>query len=374
MRKIGIITIPDYDNYGNRLQNFAVKHFFSEMGYEVDTLELNDIEFKQYGIRKIKLFIKKIKFRPLIYLFEFINGKLKKVKRYKKFESFTEKYLSVKYHPNGKLKVLEEIANQYDYIVLGSDQIWHPTVMITPNLFFATFADSEKVLFFSPSFGLDQLQDEYAQKLKILLGNKKNVTVREQSGQKIIYDLTGKEARVLPDPTLCVSPDVWKKLAVSFPQVRHKPYVLKYFLGNENKIYKQEFSRICHQYKANIFELAKKESEPGYITGPQEFLGAILNAEYIITDSFHAAVFCIIFNKPFTVFSRLNNMNEKEGLDSRIDDLLKKFHIQNRKFVFNSENEIGEIDSSGFLGILDSIKNNAYDYFEKIIKNERSAT
>lgn len=368
MRKVGIITVPDYDNYGNRLQNYAVKEFFSEMGCSVDTLELNDVEFNKYKVRKLKLFIKKLKLRPLVYLFEFANGKFNKVKRYKKFEAFTENNLNVRYHPNGKLKNLKKIAQRYDYIVLGSDQIWHPTVMTTPNLFFATFAEPEKVLFFSPSFGLDHLESGYAQKVKTFLTDKTNLTVRESSGQKIIHELTSKQAMVLPDPTLCVDPGVWQKLAVPVKCIQQKPYILKYFLGNENDLYKDEFSRICSHYKADIFELAKKDCVSGYTTGPQEFLGAILNAEYVITDSFHAVVFCIIFHKSFTVFSRLNNMNEQEGLDSRIDGLLEKFQIKDRKFTFTDENDIGKIDSTGFDVTLESIKNNTTRYFDEIMK------
>ena len=374
MKKIGIITVPDYNNYGNRLQNFAVKEFFSKLGYTLDTLELNDIEFGQYKKRYIKLFMKKFKLRLLVHMFEFINGGLKKVKRYKKFEVFTQKYLGAKYYPDGRIKALKKIADQYDYIVLGSDQIWHPTVMTTPNLFFATFADPNKVLFFSPSFGVDRLNGEYAEKIKVLLGNKKNITVREPSGQKIIFEILGKDATVLPDPTLCVSPATWKELALPTYGAQDKPYVLKYFLGNESESYKEEFSRISDHCKADIFELAEKSNKAGYTTGPREFLGAIMNAEYVVTDSFHAAVFCIIFNKPFTVFSRLNSRNEKEGLDSRIDDLLERFGVQSRKFSQSGENEIGEIDSSDFQEIMDTIQNNTYDYFEKIMGNERPTT
>ena len=67
-------------------------------------------------------------------------------------------------------------------------------------------------------------------------------------------------------------------------------------------------------------------------------------------------------------------MNEKEGLDSRIDDLLEKFHVQGRKFAPDNKNEIDEINSSAFLEILDSIRKNTRSYFEEIMKNERSAT
>ena len=367
MKKIGIITIPDYNNYGNRLQNFAVKAFFSEMGFSVDTLELNDTEFPQFKIRKIKLFLKKFKIRPFIYLFEFINGKTEKVKRYKKFEKFTEKHLNVKYHPNGSVKARKKISEEYDYIVLGSDQIWHPTVNTTPGLFFADFVEPRKVLFFSPSFGIEKLPDEYGALVKRGLSNKENLTVREISGRKIIWELLGKEATVLPDPTLCIGADVWKELSVPLKEKNQEPYVLKYFLGSESDVYTDEISRICNERAANLYDLSNKGGCGGYATGPSEFLGSILDAEYVVTDSFHAVVFCIIFKRPFTVFSRLNAQGESEGLDSRIDVLLENFDIGNRKFSPTVENDVGDIDSSNFQGVLELMRKETTDYFKKVI-------
>lgn len=37
MKQIGIITLSGYDNYGNRLQNFAMENLFKEYG-QVETL------------------------------------------------------------------------------------------------------------------------------------------------------------------------------------------------------------------------------------------------------------------------------------------------------------------------------------------------
>ncbi len=301
------------------------------------------------------------------YLFEFLNGRLKKVKRYKKFEAFTNKHLNVKYHPNGDMVLLQKIAEDYDYIVLGSDQIWHPTVNTTPNLFFASFADPKKVIFFSPSFGIQELSPEYMSLVKEHLSNKENITIREVSGQKLIYELTGKDATVLPDPTLCVGSEVWKGVSVKPKAVGKKPYILKYFLGSESNDYKAEFDRICDSYNCDIFEIAKPDVAEGYTTGPQEFLGSILNAEYVITDSFHAVVFCIMFQKPFTVFSRLNKNGENEGLDSRVDTLLQNFNIESRKFSPDGTNEIGDINSSDFAKVLDSLRGTAIDFFKNIL-------
>lgn len=367
MKKIGIITIPDYNNYGNRLQNFATKSFFESLGYSVDTLELNDVDFPQYKIRKAKLFFKKYRLRPLIYFFELASGGIKKVKRYKKFQKFTDKHLSVRYCPRGDIESLKKIAADYDHILLGSDQIWHPTVNTTPNLFFASFVDSEKTLFFAPSFGIEKLPREYAKKVKAGLSYKDNLTVREDSGRVILRELLNKEARVLPDPTLCVSPQTWESMAKEADRLESKPYILKYFLGGQSEQYIKEQQRIKDKYNIDAFELARETCARGYITGPSELLRGILDAEYVVTDSFHAVVFSIMLKKPFTVFSRLNESLGSEGLDSRIDILLERFNLQDRKYSPDGTNAIGEMDTCRFSEVLESMRLETAKFFDKII-------
>ena len=136
MKRIGIITIPDYNNYGNRLQNYAVKCYFEEHGFLVNTLELNDELFDKKKERKYKLLLKKFHLFFVLYAFEVLKGGVSKARRYMCFEKFTQKYLAVKYSPNWDASINKKIAEGYDYIVLGSDQIWHPHVNSTPTLFF----------------------------------------------------------------------------------------------------------------------------------------------------------------------------------------------------------------------------------------------
>ncbi|WP_277750323.1 polysaccharide pyruvyl transferase family protein [Pseudoalteromonas phenolica] len=60
-----------------------------------------------------------------------------------------------------------------------------------------------------------------------------------------------------------------------------------------------------------------------------EWLGNIKNAEFVVTDSFHGCVFCIIFNTPFACI-----LNEERGKD-RFTSLLKQFGLESR--LLNSQ-------------------------------------
>lgn len=56
-----------------------------------------------------------------------------------------------------------------------------------------------------------------------------------------------------------------------------------------------------------------------------EFVNLILNAEAVVSNSFHATVFAIIFHKEFFVIER------KERINTRVNDLLKVFGVEDRK-------------------------------------------
>lgn len=331
MRKIGIITIPDYNNYGNRLQNYAVKRYFEKKGFFVDTLEMNDELFPKYRARQIKLLLKKFGLIPVTFLFEASNKGIPGAKRYLKFEKFTREYLNVKYHPKYDKVLYQVLGKQYDYIVLGSDQIWHPTVNRTPNLFFAQFVPVEKRLFFAPSFGIEQLEDRYAQTVRQNLQGVKKISVRENSGKQILLSLTDAEVTVLCDPTLCLSCQEWEVLAKKPGGIPDK-YVLSCFLGPLNAQYEQVRRKICRDLGCGFYTIADQSNHRAFETGPSEFLYSILHATFVVTDSFHAVVFSIIFGKPFLVCSRRKPDGTSAGLDSRIDSLLAAFHAEERKF------------------------------------------
>lgn len=331
MGKIGIITIPDYNNYGNRLQNYAVKKYFENRGFIVDTLEMNDKSFSQRKARKLKLYLKKYHLIPIAFLFEVLSKGRLTALRYLKFERFTKKYLNSRYVPSWEDEALLKIGKEYDYIVMGSDQIWHPHVNVTPNLFFAQFTEVEKRRFFSPSFGVETLPKDYSELVRKNLMGIKKISIREEAGKEILKKLTGASITVLCDPTLLLPQEEWSKIAIR-PKKIPDEYILSYFLGPVSQGYDEAGRKIEQLLHLEFYQIADKKHRESFITGPSEFVYAIKNASFVITDSFHAVVFSLIFGKPFLVCSRLNEKGEPEGLDSRIDLLLSMFGMEERKF------------------------------------------
>lgn len=365
MRKVGIITIPDYNNYGNRLQNYAVKIYFEKKGFKVDTLEMNDKVFEQRKARKIKLYLKKYHLTPVMFLFEILSKGIFNAFRYLKFEKFTRKYLNVRYVPQWEDKVSSKIGAEYEYIVLGSDQIWHPYVNTTPTLFFAQFVESSKRIYFSPSFGVEVLSKDYAELVKENLIGIKSISVREEAGKKILEKLTDAKVTVLCDPTLLLSREEWSKIAVKPNKIPDK-YILSYFLGPVSQEYSEIAKKIEQSLQSDCYRIANRENKNAFVTGPSEFVYAVKNAQFVITDSFHAVVFSLIFKKPFLVCSRLNDKGKSAGLDSRIDLLLSMFNMKERKFTDDVDirsilNQIPDVDF-----IFDEQRQKVNNYFESL--------
>lgn len=365
MRKVGIITIPDYNNYGNRLQNYAVKKYFENKGFKVETLEMNDKSFEQRNARKIKLYLKKYHLTFLTFLFEAFSKGINNAFRYLKFEKFTRKHLNVKYIPQWEDNVVEKIGNEYSYIVLGSDQIWHPYVNTTPNLFFGLFVNPRKRLFFAPSFGVESLSREYSNLVQKSLEGVENISVREKAGKNILEKLTNADVTVLCDPTLLLPQNEWSKIAIK-PKKIPKKYILSYFLGHVSQKYTEASEKIEKELGSECYRIANKSDRNSFITGPSEFIYAIKNAQFVITDSFHAVAFSLIFKKPFLVCSRLNDKGESEGLDSRIDLLLGMFGMEHRKYSedLNYDDLMNPIDNID--GIFNEQRHKAKKYFDKI--------
>ena len=148
----------------------------------------------------------------------------------------------------------------------------------------------------------------------------------------MINKLTGKKAEVLMDPTLMLNADDWSKIEQRPKDLKDEKYVLCYFLGKTSQEYEEQIGFAKEKFGSEVYYLADPTKDKGYENGPSEFLYCVHHAQMILTDSFHAAVFSIIFHKAFSVFSRLDQNYKNAGLDSRLDTLLSKLKIENHKY------------------------------------------
>lgn len=342
MKKIGIITLCGNDNYGNKLQNYALLKTVEKMEYEAYTI-WDYCPFKNCFAKQT---IKNLK--------NIVIGNMKNDERTKKFKSFTENYLKIYKKKIFYNNDLGKISNEFEKIIVGSDQVWNYNFVNNFNTYFLLKSEKNKNISYAASFGINDIPNEMKEGYKLGLNNIKYISVRENRGKEIVEELTGrKDVEVLVDPTMLLTAKEWDKVAKKPEQLKCKKYILNYFLGELSEKRREEIDRIAKENQCEVINILDKNS-PFYQTGPSEFLYLEKNAFLICTDSFHSSVFAILYNRPFIIFDR--EQKNVASMNSRLETLINKFELKNRKF----EDEITK-------------ENLEHDYTEayKILEKER---
>lgn len=318
MKKVGIITINDYDNYGNRLQNYAVQKILNDNNIEAVTLKnyptLNTKE--KYVLRVCKFYIKKV------------IDKLKKTEHIERKKCFNEFNKNIKF-ANKIVNPYSKISEDYDFFLVGSDQVWNPNLGGLSEVSLLNFAKDEQKVSFSASFGIGALPEKCKKETKEKLLKFKAISVREDAGKEIVDDLTErKDVEVLIDPTMLLDTKDWDKVSKKPTMLKDKKYILNYFLGELSRERKSEIEKIAKENNCEIINILNKDEE-FYQTGPSEFLYLEKNAFLICTDSFHSCVFAMLYDRPFVIFER---DGKGSNMNSRIETLIRKFNLKNREF------------------------------------------
>jgi len=328
MKKVGIITVHGYHNYGNRLQAYAVQKIIEDLGFDVVTIKTKT---SLTNIKPTKL---QSLYNNRHNLFNKIVSKISNLKykelsnkRLKRFETFTSKHIKETSFYISNNAVPNTIDDNYDFFVTGSDQVWNPVLKGT-DIEFLQFASQQKRVAFSASIGTSFIPEERQAYYKKALNDMHSISVRENEAKDIVKQLTGrKDIEVLVDPTMLLSKEEWLDITTS-SMLQSSPYILVYFLGEKSSQYKRFINQISKDYNLKIIELLNPKYKNYFLSDPAEFVELINNAKLICTDSFHGAAFSITLNKPFIVFDRIEHT--QPSMNSRITTLLQKFNLENR--------------------------------------------
>lgn len=334
--KIGLVTIAHGQNYGNRLQNYAIQYILSKKGHQVETIRHPYFGFSK--MVKIKIVIKK-----------FLNLKYnKETKRIEKFNKFNKKYINFSDFFVDSAEVNSKISLYYDAFMCGSDQIWNPNYFVEKDSYFLSFVEGKRKIALSASFGLENIIDP-AERERIgrQLKSLSSISVREKSAQKIVRELSGRDSLHVIDPTLCLSKEEWMEIETKPKNIEPDKYVLCYFLG---KYPKEKVNKIREKFRKINKEIVLLENEYSnlgmcsdeeFSMGPSEFIWLLRNSYMVLTDSFHAIIFSIIFNKKFSILKR---DTIEEDISTRITGLIDMFEIQNAYYQESDKDDYAEID------------------------------
>lgn len=361
MKKIGIITLNGYFNYGNRLQNYALQEILKVLGFEVETIlvdtsvKYNDIAFGEVCKRLITSLWNRL-----------IRRKVEKSKKERMvtFKEFSDRYIRETDFCISNDKIPDDLSDRYDYFVTGSDQVWNPLYIQNSSIYFLTFAPPNKRIAYAPSFGISHIPPIWLEDYKLWLSEMASLSVREEAGAEIIRSLTRREATVLVDPTLLLTKEKWLEISRESAYKPKENYLLTYFLGEQTKDRENMIQDISKENNLTIINLSDIEDEKRYSADPGEFIDYIYSSSVLFTDSFHGCVFSILLEKPFVVFER----NESTpSMISRIDTLLSTFQLHSRKWSKLEMDKIFQIDYSHLASILEFERTKAICYLQKAL-------
>lgn len=323
--KIAILTLQPFVNYGGILQAWALQTVLCRMEHEAGIIYRPSLIGMNWPkmLSKIpgRIIEKYIKKKDVPILHEMLYYKTSML-----IAQHTLRFINQHLHLLNVNKLSGVKKHDPDAIVIGSDQIWRP-IYFSDHIENAYGKFAEKwnipILSYAASFGIDSLK-EYSssdiKKVQNLIKKFRAVSVRESSGVDICRNELGVTAEHVLDPTMLLDKENYIELIPS--DIQRRSGIMIYILDDFNG--KAEFiNTLSKELSMPIFNT--KADKYGDIQPPvEEWLAGFRDASMIITDSFHACVFSIIFNKPFWVI-----VNSVRGL-ARIESLLSLFDLKNR--------------------------------------------
>ena len=393
MKKVAIASCYYQHNYGSMLQAYATQMALDKLGVENETIDISGFN-KQIQKAKIKYFAKAALTSDILLskagMAENVirmkisrDGYSEKItQRDKKFKQFSEEHFRL----SKPCSLLTELGgytdSHYSAVIVGSDQLWLPGNIAADYFTLNWVPDSINKIAYATSFGQSSLPRNSSEKAKLFLNRINHIGIREESGQKLIEQLTGRQVPVVCDPSLLFTGEEWLEIQKEEPIIKG-PYIFVYFLGN-NPPHREFVKKLKAETGCKIIalvhlvEYVKSDEEYAdytpYDIDPTDFLNLIRNASYVCTDSFHCSVFSMQYEKTFFSFRRYARKTAS-STNSRLDTLFKLAGVKDK--ILSGNEEVKEclarkIDYKVVLRNLENIRVQSYEYLKAALADERN--
>lgn len=353
MKKIALLTIHHTTNFGSALQTFSLYECVKRMGYDIDILDYRCSAIENREFAKINFKDLKSLYRKILY------GKSFKEKA-REFDAFIKSYaeLSKVYTE----ETVKEANSTYDTFLVGSDIVWGLNVTGNDMNYFLKFADdSKKKLAFASSAGLKWDEDKVPE-ITRLLDRFDHIGVRESIVADWIEEYTGKRPAEVVDPTMLWRTDEWMEIAGK-SKLKSKNYILVYFCDKDEKIL-EDAKRLGKMKNLPVYYInyGKKIQGVNSIQPMkiEDFLYLVLNADYVLSASFHGLLFSLYFNKEVFFYNRANF--------SRMESLSKWLGIENHNGMVNKIEDAQKIDYSAVNEKIEQKRNESLALLEGYLK------
>lgn len=325
MKTIKIITCHDVYNVGASLQAYALNTYLNEHGYDAEIIDYKpEYLSRHYSLTAVanprfdKPFVREL------YLLAKLPARLRarRGEKKKEFDAFRKQYLKVTAQRFKTNEQLRRFGPRADAFVAGSDQIWNP---LFPNgkdpSFFLDFVSDGKKISYAASFAVEAIPEDLKPNMQKYLQSFDAISVREKSGVQILEDL-GVQSEQVCDPVFLLPQKDWEKILPDRNSTG--AYVYVYDFDSSDIIFKL-VEEISQEKKLDVLSYFKRPDAVRWNDcGPLLFLRSIADADVVISNSFHATAFSLIFHKDFFVVGR------KEAINTRMRDLLYSLDLSDR--------------------------------------------
>ena len=386
--KVGIVTLYHKNyNFGGLLQAYALPTALNRyLGFSAEQIDyvIKPVISQKKDTLSIKNVINDIGF--------WVFQRLEKNNLNKRENAF-EQFIGDIPHSDRLYDYdnISESLGVYSAFICGGDQIWIDCQKIPwfrnvdSMVFTLRFVPEQvKKIAYAPSMTVLNLTNEFKKDFCIGLNRLDAISVREKNSLSVLKELTDKPITVAVDPVLLLQESDWLQV-IDYSQKKEKKekYILCYLLGDsieQRKSVKKFAKKVgCKliTFPHILCNIVRKcdlffKGIGDYSSGPREFLGLINNAEFVITDSFHACVFSMIFKTPFAVFER-NKIGEKGNMNSRIYGFLEEYHLESQlvteKELIETE-EISNVDYTYAHEHWKKRRKESLEYLENALKND----
>ena len=322
--RVGILTFEKAINYGTSLQAAALIAVLRELGVEVSFVSHSCEEIDKTS----RVFDWKQIGSPAYVLAHLYNFDVA-LRRRLAFRDFWDKYYVFG----------SGLPTDYDAVVVGSDQVWNYNLTAKDWFYYLDYNKGKsKKVSYAGSFGLAQIDTALQPTISSLLEDFDYISVREQTAASIVEELCGKKVPVVLDPTLLLDRQHWKRMADS--SFNNKGYIFVYTVFNSDSLWEYAYE-LSKRTGLPIFTISyskihRRNAEYSYTAGPSQWLSYMLNADYVVTNSFHGFAFSVNFEKQF--YYELPP--KSSGVGSRLSDMAKTYGLTSREIKYASDKDI----------------------------------
>lgn len=318
--RIGIQTFHAAHNYGAMLQAYSLQKWIENNIPDVDVKIVNyqpDEMKKLYSLnpvyKNLKTTIKRTVTLP------------QRRKQIKAFDEFIKELNITQEVSDGE--GLKNALSEFDLVIYGSDQIWNNYITGDTDIFWGGYCGNTRRITYGASFGTNSINEFQREQISKWCPFFDRLTVREVQSKGILQSIVGVSADIVVDPVFLLDEAFWTSFAER-TQCQCQKYILFYALRKDSGLIEraEEISKMENLPIIVVHPTAQKQYIKGvqlFDVGPKKFVGLIQDAEYVVTNSFHAVAFSSIFHKKV-----IHSANKDSK--GRVESLLSLFNLEDR--------------------------------------------